>query len=180
MDNFWLLPYDYVLSAIKHLVKLRTRELHEGERPTAVLALQQAEMNRDKNKRRRPFELEDFYLYNLNEDKDRIDPIYGAAAKALIERGSFPFWALFAYKELSERAEESIPPQLLCYQCDSAILLAPQFNEGTCKGMLIALESASLAILEMESPCGKKIRARMPEVNSKVIAKENCYLDVIS
>jgi hypothetical protein len=91
----------------------------------------------------------------------------------------FPFWALFAYKELSERAKESIPPQLLCYQCDSAIILAPQIDDGTCKGMLIALESASLNVLEMRSPCGKTIRIRMPNIDSKVIAKENCHLDVV-
>lgn len=155
------------------------RELHEYERPISMIATQQAEINRDRSKRKRPFELEDFYLYNSKEDTDRVDPIYGAAAVALIQRGLFPFWALFAYKDLSERAEESIPPQLLCYQCDSAIVLAPQINDGICKGMLIALESANLAVLEMESPCGNKVRMRMPEVNSKVMAKENCYMDVL-
>ena len=55
-NNYWLLPYDYVISAVVNLAKLRARELHEYERPIAILAVQQAEMNRDKKKRKKPFE----------------------------------------------------------------------------------------------------------------------------
>jgi hypothetical protein len=165
--------------AALNLAKIRTRELHEYERPIAILAVQQAEINRDKKKKRKPFEMEDFYLYNNQEDKDSIDSIYGAAAVALIRSNSFPSWALFVYKELLEKAEESIAPTVLCYQCDHAILLAPQVEDTTCKGMLIAVEAARHRILEMYSPCGKTIRLRMPDIRSKVIAEENCYLDII-
>ena len=161
-------------------MKIRTRELHEYERPIAILAVQQAEINRDKKKRKKPFEMEDFYLYSNQEDRDSIDSIYGAAAVALIKGNNFPSWALFVYKELSEKAEESIAPAVLCYQCDRAILLAPQIEDATCKGMLIAVEAARHQILEMNSPCGKSIRLRMPDIGSKVIAEENCYLDIIS
>lgn len=137
-------------------------------------------MNRDKKKRRKPFEMEDFYLYSPQENKDTIDSIYGAAALQLIKQGKFPAWALFVYKQLLEKAEESIPPVVLCYQCDYAILLAPQVEDATCKGMLIAVEAARHRILEMHSPCGKTIRLRMPDIRSKVIAEENCFLDVIN
>lgn len=153
--------------------------MHENERPISVLALQQAEMNRDKKKRRKPFEINDFYLYEPAENKDCVNAIYGAAAFALIEKNMFPAWALFAYKELKERAEESLPPTVLCYQCSTAIVLAPVINDDYCKGMLIALEGASSRILEMQSPCGKTIRMRMPEVKAKVIAEENCCLDIV-
>lgn len=153
--------------------------MHEYERPITILAVQQAEINRDKKKRKKPFEMEDFYLYNSRENKDSIDSIYGAAAMALIKINMFPSWALFVYKELLEKAEESIPPEVLCYQCDRAILLSPQIDNTTCKGMLIAMESASLRTLEMQSPCGKSIRLRMPSVGAKIIAEENCYLDIV-
>ncbi len=137
-------------------------------------------MNRDKKKRKKPFEMDDFYLYNNQEDRDSIDSIYGAAAVALIRGNNFPSWALFVYKELLEKAEESIAPTVLCYQCDHAILLAPQIQDATCKGMLIAVEAARHQILEMRSPCGKSIRLRMPDIRSKVIAEENYYLDIIN
>lgn len=159
---------------------MRTRELHEYERPVTILAVQQAEINRDKKKRKKPFEMEDFYLYNDQEDKDSIDSIYGAAAAALIKDNNFPFWALFIYKELLEKAEESVAPTVLCYQCADAILLAPKIQDDTCKGMLIATESAGRKVLEMNSPCGKSIRLRMPDIRSKVIAEENCYLHIIN
>ena len=154
--------------------------MHEYERPIAILAVQQAELNRDKKKKKQPFQMEDFYLYNNQEDKDSIDSIYGAAALALIKCNAFPPWALFVYKQLLEKAEESIAPTVLCYQCDQAILLAPLINGNTCKGMLIAMESAGLRTLEMGSPCGKSIRLRIPVINSKIIAEENCYLDIVT
>lgn len=168
------------MSAVVNLVKLRAHELHENERPTAVLAVQQAEMNRDKKKRKKPFELDEFCLYNLENTKDTIDSIYGAAALELIKIKEFPTWALFVYKELSEKAAESSPPEVLCYQCDQAIILAPMIEESTCKGMLIATEAAGSRILTMHSPCGKELRVRMPQVNSKIIAEENCYLDIVN
>lgn len=118
-------------------------------------------------------------MYNFENKKDTINPIYGAAALELIRAKQFPIWALFIYKELSERAAESAPPDVLCYKCDEAIILAPTVEESICKGMLIATESAGSRILTMRSPCGKELRIRMPQVNSKIIAEENCYLDVV-
>ena len=96
-----------MISAASNLTRLRGRELHEYERPIALLAVQQAEMNRDKKKRKKPFELDEFCLYNFENKKDTINPIYGAAAMELIRIKEFPTWALFIYKELAERAEES-------------------------------------------------------------------------
>ena len=169
-----------MISAASNLARLRGRELHEYERPIAILAVQQAEMNRDKKKRKKPFELDEFCLYNFENKKDTISPIYGAAALQLIKTREFPIWALFIYKELSERAEESAPPDVLCYKCDQAIILAPVIEENICKGMLIATELAGSRILTMQSPCGKELRVRMPQVNSKIIAEENCYLDIVN
>lgn len=145
-----------------------------------MLAAQQAELNRDKKKRKKPFTMEDFCMYDFEEKKDAVDPVYGAAAKKLIENQQFPVWALFVYKELSERADETSPPNILCYQSEEAIILAPELDGNTCKGMLIAMESASLKVLEMNSPCGSAIRAKMPEIKAKLIAEENHYLNILS
>lgn len=145
-----------------------------------MLAAQQAEMNRDRKARKKPFGIDEFFVYPDQSDRDYIDVIYGAAAKELIRIRKFPLWGLFIYKELMESpgSEQKKPPTLLCYQNEEAIMLAPQVNDGICKCMLIAMESASNKILHMESPCGKTVKAKMPEVTSKMIAEENCYIDV--
>jgi hypothetical protein len=98
---------------------------------------------------------------------------------ALIQRGQFPHWALFSYQELSKNADDCLPPSVLCFQSDNAIILAPSIKDGICRGMIIALESASNKELTMESPCGRTIRVKMPQVKSKVIAQENCCLDIV-
>jgi hypothetical protein len=45
--------------------------------------------------------------------------------------------------------------------------------------MLIATELAGSRILTMQSPCGKEIRVRMPPAKAKIMAEENCYLDIV-
>jgi hypothetical protein len=160
-------------------MKLRVKELHEEEKPIALLATQQAELNRDSKKRRKPFAIEDFCLYTVEEEKDSVDAIYGAAAITLIQKGIFPYWALFAYKDLSKNAEDSFPPSTLCLQSEEAIILAPTIQGEMCSGMLIALESASEKQLLMKSPCGKELIIQMPEIRSKVIAKEKCNFTII-
>ncbi len=139
----------------------------------------QAEMNRDKKKRKKPFSLDEFYLYGDDASKDKIDPIYGASAMELIKIQAFPHWALFVYKELMERAEEGKPAEVLSYEHEDAIIIAPIVDGATCKGMLIAKEKASSRVLEMSSPCGLTARIKMPVINSKIIAEENCYLDYL-
>lgn len=139
----------------------------------------QAEMNRDKKKRKKPFSLDEFYLYGEDANKDKIDPIYGASAVELIKIQAFPHWALFVYKELMERAEEGKPAEILSYEHEDAIIIAPTIDGTTCKGMLIAKEKASSRVLEMRSPCGSIVRIKMPAINAKVIAEENCYLDCL-
>ena len=146
-----------------------------------MLAAQQAEINRDRKSRKKPFGIDEFFCYQLQEDRDCIDTIYGISALQLIKDGQFPRWGLFVYKELADSASRGSGlslPQVLCYQSDDAILLAPQINDSVCRCMLIALESASNRVIHMTSPCGKTIKARMPEVNTKIIATENCYIDV--
>ena len=158
---------------------MRRAELHENEVPLTLLACQQAEFNRDRKKNKKPYQMDDFYCYAPIGSKDSVDAIYGSATKKLIEMKLFPRWGLYMYKELTENADKVKPPDILCYQCENAILLAPKIMDGVCKGMLLALEGASNRSMELTAPNGDIIRLRMPEIKGKVVAIENCYLDIV-
>ena len=108
------------------------------------------------------------------------EPKYGAATMALIERGLFPAWALFAYGDLKARAADALAPEFLCIQCEDAILLAPDIEGFTASGMLIASRAASEQVRLMESPCGKRFTVRMPRIESKFEAIEEAELRVLS
>lgn len=169
------------MDAVKNVNAMRYKELHENEVPIAMITYQQAEMNRDRDKQREAYKLNDFYCYPELEEIDTVDGVYGASAMVLIERGLFPGWALFVYGELSKNAGSAKPADLLCYQCQTAIILAPReiVGSGQIKGMLIAVEDASMRILEMHSPDFHQILIRMPKIGSKVVAIENCVLDIV-
>lgn len=167
------------MNAITRTTELRRKELHENEIPISVLAYQQAEINRDRKKSKKPYLLSDFYCYSSQDEIDTVDSRYGRAAKRLIEARQFPNWALFVYKDLMKNADKGKDPDILCYSCENAIILAPKVSDGRCNGMLIALESASSRILTLSSPDGNdQVRVRMPRLNGKAVAMENCYLDL--
>lgn len=155
-------------------------ELHNIERPIAYLAFQNAEINRDSKKKRQPFKPEDFYFYSDPELMNLPEPKYGAAAMELIGRDLFPGWALFAYPELKKRANDALAPELLCYQCDDAMILAPDVDGGHVSGMLIAGKTASDATRTMESPCGRSITVRIPLIAGTFEAMEEAELRVVS
>jgi hypothetical protein len=171
------LPYHYVLEAVRAASRSRRTELHENERPISYLLSQNAEVNRDTKKRKKPYSMDDFYLYQDPEDADRgPNGRYGAAAMELIKQSLMPHWALFVYKDLKSRATEANPPELLAFMHPSAIVLAPSVADNQCSGMLIATEEASGKTLTMESPCGKTVRIQIPQINNKVYAEEDCVL----
>jgi hypothetical protein len=174
------LPYEYVIEAIVNSRKIRHQELHEQEIPIAQLVAQQAEVNRDAKKRKRPFAIDEFYIYPMDGEKDSISGKYGAAAKELISSGRFPRWGLFIYKELMENADKGKVPEHLCLIGENAIILAPEFNDTGCNGMLIALEGASNRTISMTDDKQKVYRVRMPEIKTKVVANENCYFDILA
>lgn len=173
------MPYEYVLSAVLHLGKLAQEQLHDYERPLSLLAYQNAEINRDRKKQRTPYRLEDFYFYADKELANLPEPRFGAAAMALIKNKLFPSWALFAYRELKERAGDALPPELLCVQCEDAILLAPNTESHSITGLLIACESASEQVRKMTSPCGLEVEVRMPVVSNKYEATEDAELRLL-
>lgn len=154
-------------------------ELHNYERPLSLLAYQNAEINRDRKRQRTPNKLEDFYFYDNKELANLPEPKFGAAAMALIRQKIFPAWALFAYKELKERAGDALPPELLCVQCEDAILLAPSTEEHSITGLLITCESASGQVRTMVSPCGLEVEVRIPIVSNKYEATEDAELRLL-
>lgn len=182
--KFWELPYEYVIQAVFNASKLRHRELHEYEVPISYLAYQQAEINRDTKKRKKPYDPSDFYCYPDISSKDSVDAIYGACASKLLELQMMPGWALFVYKELKQNASKAVPKQIVCYSNKSALILAPSINSDQCKGMLIALEDASHRVLSFDeinrdgTVREDAIRLRMPVISGKTVAIENCYVDV--
>jgi hypothetical protein len=149
------------------------------ERPIGYLAYQNAEMNRDKKRRRQAFNPSDFYFYQDQEMLNMPESKYGAAAMELIRRNLFPTWALFIYNELKKRADDARPPEVLCLQCDDAILLAPDIDGSIVRGMLIASNTASDQQREMTSPCGMVVTVLMPTILGKFEADEEAALRVM-
>lgn len=143
------------------------------------MAYQKAEINRDRKKRNRPFKLEEFYFYDDVSLQNLPEPKYGAAAMRLVGMELFPSWALFTFKDLKARAQDALPPEVLCYQCDDAILLAPSLEGNQVSGMLIACRSASEQIREMKTPDGRVITVRLPVVPDKYVADEEASCRVL-
>lgn len=143
------------------------------------MAYQKAEINRDRKKRNRPFKLEEFYFYDDVSLQNLPEPKYGAAAMRLVEMGQFPNWALFTFKDLKSRATDALAPEVLCYQCDDAIVLAPSVEGHELAGMLIARRSCSDQVREMRSPDGRVLTVHLPVVPEKYWADEEAICRVL-
>lgn len=157
------------------------QRLHEEERPIAMLAAQQAEMNRDKKKRRKPYDLSDFYIYVKDAGNDLPDGVYGAAAGRLITLGKYPSWALFIYNDLKVNAKNANAPEdkHVALISDNAIILAPKIRDDMCEGMLIALHNASNQVIEFKDLQGDSIKILIPELKGQTIADEEAVLKIM-
>ena len=141
-----------------------------------------ANMNRDSKKKKEPYTIEDFYMFQPQSLRDVPSGSYGAAAMALVQSGNYPIWALFVYKALKESASGS-PPSVLALLCEDAMILAPREGEtpGTIKGMLVGKETSSEAKRVMTSPCGEvEVYVSLPKADSKVFATEDITINIIS
>ena len=178
LENYWMLPYPYVIIAVFRASELRRKELNENERPVALLTSLTANINRDSKQRRQPYELSEFCIYGEAVDDKLPHPRNGAAAMKLIDMDMFPSWALFAYADLKKSSEKGIAPEFLGLIGEDAVLLAPYQDDGGFVGMLIALESASDSFRIMESPNGNKYEVMIPKLNAKATALEDVFLKV--
>lgn len=104
--------------------------------------------------------------------------VYGAAALKLIELNLFPKWGLFVYKDLKQSASGD-PPDLLAFIHENAILLAPILKDTQVKGMLICEDRAFNQLLNMCSPCGKKIKVNIPSFDGRYAAVEDIELELV-
>jgi len=170
-----------VICAIAALNNARLQRLHEYERPFAMLAAQQAEMNRDRKKHKKPYQMDEFYLYKEAGSKSELpEARYGAAAKALIEQSKFPSWALFIYKDLIKNAVNTRVPDEIAYISSECIILAPEYHDSRHYGMIIGLHSASNKILDFSTTDGTIIQIWVPELPNKVTAIEEAEFKVLA
>lgn len=145
------------------------------EAPVALLSSLFANNNRDPKKKREPFKMSDFFLYQDREDMNIPSSVYGAAALELIRIKQFPQWALFAYKDLKMSASGP-PPTLLGFIGSDVMIIAPIIDGDQARGMVIAQESSYGQIREMHSPCGQTIKVHIPSYNGKYAAEENVIM----
>jgi hypothetical protein len=158
---------------------LERRENSFNERPIALNTSILANVNRDPKKQKKPYTYADFSFFMTKADKGLPHGHYGACALQLQELGKFPSWALFCFKELYENASKTYKSSNCALVSDHAIILSPQFNEGTVKGLLIAQEDASESIVTFTDMFGLEYVLATPEITTKVIAQEDIELAII-
>lgn len=176
MENYSGLCYGYVLRAVTAGKKSRLRTLHEEERPIASLASLTANSNRDAKKQRKPYTLNQFCLYQPDEDKNLPSYVYGSAAISAHKLGMLPNWALFCYKDLVSTASKEYEPSNPVLLAEDALLLHPVRASSGWRGLLVAQESASGKIRTFKNVSGEKFDLAVPIVETKFIAIENVIL----
>lgn len=176
-ENYSSLPYQYVVDAYTHGIKNRQTYLHQLEAPTSLLSSLFANSNRDAKKQKTPYKMNDFFLYQPQEDQDSPEGASGAAAMKLVEQRKFPQWALTFFSDLKNSASGEAP-DLLAYTHEKAIVLAPVVDESFVRGMLIADEVVSEQIIEMRSNHGDILKLQMPKLSIRYTAQEGLALPI--
>lgn len=170
------MPYEYLVAAYFKGLDFHQRDLHDLEKPVALQTAWHANSARDTKKRREPFKMDDFYLYQPKDERCLPEQRYGAAAKRLQEQGLYPVWALFCFPALLKVAEGA-PPPLVAFLAEDAILLGPAEQEdGSWRGLLIAEKTAGNRTVSFRSPCGRVVRLVIPTITEEVIADEEIRL----
>lgn len=168
------MPSRYVLDAIQNGMERRQEELHELERPTALLTSVFVNSNRNP-KKSKAVKYEDYCFYIPPSMRNLPGSEYGSAAMRLMGQEQFPGWALFIYKDLKAVATTLAPPRL-ALRAENALILAPSIKDGFVKGMLIAQETAKGQWLKMTDDDGEVFLVQIPELSGKVAALEDIEL----
>jgi len=176
VEKYSNLCYGYVLRAVSAGQKSRLRTLHEEERPIASLTSLTANVNRDSKKQRKPYSLDQFCLYQLQEDKNLPSYVYGSAAISAHKLKMLPNWALFCFKDLASTASKEYEPSNPVLLAEDALLLHPVKGPNGWKGLLIAQESASGKVRTFRNVDGEKFELAVPIIETKVVAIEGVTL----
>ena len=156
---------------------MRRMYLHQMEAPTTLLTSLFANSNRDPKKQKKPYDMDDFYLYRMEDSGNMPTSLCGAAAMKMVEKGIFPNWALCVYKDL-KNAASGAPPNILCLLSKHAIILAPKIGDDSVKGMLIFEDVVSEQVITMTSESGLELKVQMPKATIRYSAEENLSLPV--
>lgn len=170
-ERYSELPSRYVLDAVKYGTQKRQEQLHEDERPVALLSSIFVNSNRNP-KKSKPAKYQDFCFYVPLALQNLPNPEYGSAAMRLMAQDQFPAWALFIYKDLKSVATTLTPPRL-ALRSDNALILAPSIKDGFVKGMLVAQESALGEWVEMIDDDDERYLVQIPPLSGKVTAQED-------
>lgn len=152
------------------------RTLHEEERPIAALASLHANSQRDPRKQKKPFTLDQFCLYQPQEDKNLPSYVYGSALLSAHKIGMLPNWAFFCFKDLAATANKSYQPENPVLLAKDALLLHPVAEGKGWKGLLIAEESASGKQRLFKDAEGNEYNLVVPIIETKVVAIEDVTL----
>lgn len=163
------------MSAVRRAADMRHKQLHEIERPTAMLSCLYANSQRDP-KKTKPYTYTDFSFYKPIADGETPQSHYGAAYLELLRSKRLPPWALFCFKPLSASAAADYVPSEPGFVSEDAILLHPERVGDGYRGLLIALESAGDQRRTFTNTKGDEIRLTVPYVDTKVVALENVIL----
>lgn len=176
MGNYGDLSYGYVLNAVRVGVRMEKDRLYQTELPVAQQSALIANQQRDPKKKAEPFKASDFSFFKPAVDGERPSSHYGSAALAMIKAGTFPSWALFCFKQLSEIADPSYTPGVAGFVSEDAILLHPIKTEHGYTGLLIARESAGNQRRDFMDENGNKVSLVVPAVTTKTVAEEGAIL----
>ena len=150
--------------------------LYQAELPVAQQTALIANQQRDPKKKVEPFKASDFSFFKPAVSGERPSSHYGSAALAMIKAGTFPSWALFCFKQLSDMADPSYVPGVAGFVSEDAVLLHPTKVDGGYKGLLIARESAGNQRRDFVDDKGLTISLTVPPVRTKTIAEEDITL----
>ena len=176
VDRYPDLCYGYVILAVIKGVANKQETLHEMERPIANLSAMYVNSKRDTKKTKEPYPMESFCLYRPPEKLNLPKYVYGSAARDAIEKGLYPHWALFCYKDLVSTADKQYRPAVTIAVCDDAVLIHPTKEDDGLRGLMIAQESAGGQIRLLTNDKGEQFEVIIPPVATKVVAVENSKL----
>jgi len=158
--------------------KRQNQYLHQTEAPVALLSSLLANANRDPKKQKKPYSMEDFFLYKPRDDRNIPMASYGSAVMKMIELNIFPRWAYCFYKDFKAAAAGPAPARLALMH-EHALLIAPEVGENTVRGLLISEDKASDQVLEFESEDGLKLNLKMPKLSIRYSANEDVELQIV-